>query len=740
MYKKVLFILLGVLLGGTLTAQAVSVFITGQGGTGTTTPSGILSGDNGATTHLNTVRIGSNLTYSGGTLSATGGSPGSPANSVQYNNAGSFGGSSTFLFDGLNTVTFGTEDIQGTLKGPNASTPDTTGGGLSIQGGDGLGSGNGGIIDITGSTGGSTGEGGSVSINGGNGGAISGDGGTVNISSGNGEGVGNSGDIEIFVGSGGSTSGSGGNLQLVAGNGGLNGNGGDVQIQAGTKDGAGTDGHIYFQDPTSGTHGIFNTSSLSGPNKTFTFPNQSGTLCLTTTCAGSAFPFTPTTNYGATANSTTTPIWFRLGLQASSTAYLDQISVGSTTAGLLSTSTFFGNLSVRGAASTTDLYISSISSGSLLKTTTAGKVIAAVAGTDYINSSGLASAYPFQVIGNATSTLTQFNGGITAYATSTIGNSTEGGGLTVSGSATTTGNAYFLSNVGVGSTTPWATLSVNAAAGVNSFAIGSSSGTTLLVNPAGNVSIGTTSSIGKLNIASPGSSNQLVIMRNDTGDKWGFGVGGAGNLVFGYNNSLTGNILNADIKSIFTTTGNFQLGTSTAPYSRLAVWGAGTAGNQLVEFANNASTTLFKLQENGTLFLTGNVGIGTTSPWGKFSIVGTTDPLFVVATSTGNSIGGYDADGHVFTSGPAPTISSCGTGTGTVVGDDQSGTITTATAATACTATFSKPYKNTPTCSITDDSTVGFASISAISTTAVTFGISSALTAGKLYYRCTYHR
>lgn len=42
----------------------------GQGGTGTTSPSGILYGDNGTTLHLNTVGIGSGLTFVGGVLSA----------------------------------------------------------------------------------------------------------------------------------------------------------------------------------------------------------------------------------------------------------------------------------------------------------------------------------------------------------------------------------------------------------------------------------------------------------------------------------------------------------------------------------------------------------------------------------------------------------------------------------------------------------------------------------------------
>lgn len=61
----------------------------------------------------------------------------------------------------------------------------------------------------------------------------------------------------------------------------------------------------------------------------------------------------------------------------------------------------------------------------------------------YITSSSSGAPYPFQVTGNATSTLTQFNGGLTAYASSTIGNGTATGGLTISGQSTTTGLALF---------------------------------------------------------------------------------------------------------------------------------------------------------------------------------------------------------------------------------------------------------------------------------------------------------
>lgn len=60
--------------------------------------------------------------------------------------------------------------------------------------------------------------------------------------------------------------------------------------------------------------------------------------------------------------------------------------------------------------------------------------------TDFTNDAGFTTfTYPFALAGNATSTLTQFNGGLTAYASTTIGTGTQANGLTISGGATTTG-------------------------------------------------------------------------------------------------------------------------------------------------------------------------------------------------------------------------------------------------------------------------------------------------------------
>ena len=118
---KITTILLGLFLGSFGLAGAVSTFVTGQGGTGTTTPSGILYGDNGATNHLNTVGIGSNLTFSGGVLSATGGSGGS-------------GTVSTSTVPTIGGVAYWTSNGFPSLLGSVATTTISAGSGISFTG------------------------------------------------------------------------------------------------------------------------------------------------------------------------------------------------------------------------------------------------------------------------------------------------------------------------------------------------------------------------------------------------------------------------------------------------------------------------------------------------------------------------------------------------------------------------------------------------------------------------------
>ena len=184
-----------------------------------------------------------------------------------------------------------------------------------------------------------------------------------------------------------------------------------------------TSGQVYKAATTTFSTGLTYTSG----NTTCDSANGSTFGCLasadwslfnnkiSSSSLSQIFPFTPTTNYGALANSTSTPIWFTAGLQASSTS---QIAYASSTALSVSGTGYFGT------ASSTNLFISSIASGSILKATTGGQVTAATAGTDYVTGAGLSAAYPFALTGNATSTLTQFNGGLTASTILATGSTT----------------------------------------------------------------------------------------------------------------------------------------------------------------------------------------------------------------------------------------------------------------------------------------------------------------------------
>ena len=79
--------------------------------------------------------------------------------------------------------------------------------------------------------------------------------------------------------------------------------------------------------------------------------------------------------------------------------------------------------------------------------------------------------------------------------------------------------------------------------------------------------------------------------------------------------------------------GNIGIGTTT-PYSRLSVWGGGTGATAMFELTNSASTTLASVLNDGTVYMKGNVGIGTTGPGEKFVTAG--NGLFYQTSVTNN--------------------------------------------------------------------------------------------------------
>jgi len=136
--------------------------------------------------------------------------------------------------------------------------------------------------------------------------------------------------------------------------------------------------------------------------------------------------------------------------------------------------------------------------------------------TTTIRGDGVASIIPYaSTTAISVSSLSYLNGGLLSLASSTIGSGSQTGGLTISGGATTTGNAYFAGSVGIGTTSPYAKLSINQFNGGTTplFAVASSTGagatsTAFIINHLGNVGIGTTSlyTHSKLSITSTDTS------------------------------------------------------------------------------------------------------------------------------------------------------------------------------------------------------------------------------------------
>jgi len=116
------------------------------------------------------------------------------------------------------------------------------------------------------------------------------------ISAGDGLGVAPGGTIAIIGGDGGSTTTGGAGAGILIQGGDAKGSGandgGNVELVPGTKTGAGANGVVYIQDPTSNLQASFNTASLASANKSYTFPNRSITfdnITTSTTTNGTGF-------------------------------------------------------------------------------------------------------------------------------------------------------------------------------------------------------------------------------------------------------------------------------------------------------------------------------------------------------------------------------------------------------------------------------------------------------------------
>ncbi|MFA5360164.1 MAG: LamG-like jellyroll fold domain-containing protein, partial [Patescibacteria group bacterium] len=173
-------------------------------------------------------------------------------------------------------------------------------------------------------------------------------------------------------------------------------------------------------------------------------------------------------------------------------------------------------------------------------------------------------------------------------------------------------------NVGIGTTTPWGLLSVNAnglASSAPQFVVGSSTATNLIVTNNGYVGIGTTTALSKLSIYG-GWDSHITLQRsgNPTGH-----ISVGTNTMSLFSGDWAGNGL------FIQNTGNVGIGT-TSPYAKLSV-----AGDVVADYFHATSTTATStfaggLQAGGSTGLyvlqNGKVGLGLSSPTYKLEVQG----------------------------------------------------------------------------------------------------------------------
>ncbi len=277
------------------------------------------------------------MRWHGGGGSSTGGSgtPGGSDTQVQFNDSGSFGGDVSFTWDkttknlaigdpGYADATVQVQALSSTKEVDIYAQSDSSGQSFELHANN-----NGSFLNLT-----------SPTTNGIFLSTIPGDNSIIDIPAGGSTSPGSM--FSVNAGPGGATSGAGGSINLTAGSAqGGNSDGGGVTINSGAKTGAGSEGFIDIED-INGAYGLYtdssslelfhsthqyqlaagsgvailDTSGVNTSNKTFTFPNQSGTFVTSTSATGAPVS-TPTAIGQVFVATSTKKIYFSTGTSSS---------------------------------------------------------------------------------------------------------------------------------------------------------------------------------------------------------------------------------------------------------------------------------------------------------------------------------------------------------------------------------------------------------------------------------------
>ncbi len=607
--------------------------------------------------------------------------------------------------------------------GGSGGSSNGVGGGYLFQGGTGGSSGNGGAFTVVAGAGGATGGGGAISLTAGN----SGSGGTTNAGgaisltagagSGNGAPSGAGGAVTITTGVGGSgsgTGGAGGLLSLVAGNGGSGstpGVGGAVAITGGTAGSASSvavaGGAVTI---TGGTGGIVSSGT----------PGAGGVVALLGGSAGT----------GGTGGAAGGNVFIAGGLGRNATGTVGDVVLGMSDASTqrgnvgVGSSTPIARLSVVGSTSLSEiLTVASSTNARLFTVYSAGQVsIGTTTVTSKLNVDGSvfvgSGAYSATLADSANTRAGYFvnttdnhvaifgnRGGAAQFNASSqtiyIGTTTSAINVTTNGIpgaffnnstatailATSTFAGIFTGgNVGIGTTSPVATLAITGSGGNSPFLVASSTGSRMFeVNALGALLLNNDAGVSGYVLRSFGAGAPPQWVATSS---LGISGGSGGSSQFTIGNGF---IYNA------TTTDLFAIGTTT-PLSKLSVYGDiflegssryinfGTAtGTSGYGFRDNAGTLQFKnaagswssftsgtgtpsgvagaiqftdgstFASDASNFFWNNtlkrLGIGTSTPGTALTVVGTTTSDYLVVgggTPLANSIAHFGADTNSF--------------------------------------------------------------------------------------------
>lgn len=203
--------------------------------------------------------------------------------------------------------------------------------------------------------------------------------------------------------------------------------------------------------------------------------------------------------------------------------------------------------------------------------------------------------------------------------------------------------------LGIASTTPWARLSVQNQAGEPAFAIGSSTGTSFVVDSLGNVGVGTTNPLSELQLTNGDSINGA---KNITQIALGFGQSGrtnqysqfirtihnagtaVSNAIQFYTSDGTQNGVYPTNAIFGATITNGSIGISTtSPSARLSVKGGGTTTGRAFALSDSTDAEKVTILDNGT------VGIASSSPNATLTVGGQ-----IITKAGSNSSPGYTFD------------------------------------------------------------------------------------------------